>query len=194
DRADKLILFSAAEPNQPGIDHINCKLISYWIEKWDELGWEPMLFDTLAFRVLSTFSWMKRNTLILKKRDSRGKFSVGRLKLIGAKEFKWWKQTGRIVKTPFMEYGDEAIEENDKSRPYGARTPLHSAERNKLKSDQERSAVLNEQMDLPKALERIKKIERKFNARDQELNSIKKSRTWKFARLLWKITRFFRIV
>ena len=39
--ATRLIVFSAAEPGQPGHGHINCQPISYWLEYWAELGWVP---------------------------------------------------------------------------------------------------------------------------------------------------------
>ena len=60
------IVFSAARPGQPGNDHVNCREVSYWIERWRELGWRPDPFASLRFRTLSTFFWFRRNVLVLR--------------------------------------------------------------------------------------------------------------------------------
>ncbi|HMF68652.1 MAG TPA: class I SAM-dependent methyltransferase, partial [Phyllobacterium sp.] len=65
------ILFSGARPGQPGVGHINCRPISYWLELFASYGWYPSLFDSLAPRALATFSWFRSNLVVL-TRDSEG--------------------------------------------------------------------------------------------------------------------------
>jgi SAM-dependent methyltransferase len=68
--AGKFILFSAAEPNQPGHGHINCRPFTYWLSCWHDAGWEPILFDSLAFRCAATMSWLRRNAILLKQKSA----------------------------------------------------------------------------------------------------------------------------
>jgi len=103
EHAAEMILFSAAEPDQPGVGHINCKPVDYWIAKWNDLGWVPMSYDTLAFRMISTFSWFKRNTLILRKKYPDVHLSTELLSKIGRKKYTWWNQRGQIVQYPLTE-------------------------------------------------------------------------------------------
>lgn len=96
--ARDLILFSAADVNQPGHGHVNCRPIAYWLAAWAERGWEPVLFDSLAFRSLATFSWLRRNPLVLKRSgsawmDGNAQF----LTEIGAKTYHWYGQEPEII-------------------------------------------------------------------------------------------------
>jgi SAM-dependent methyltransferase len=68
--AGKFILFSAAEPGQPGHGHINCRPFTYWLSCWQDAGWEPVLFDSLAFRCAATMSWLRRNAILLKPKST----------------------------------------------------------------------------------------------------------------------------
>jgi len=63
----KMIIFSAAEPGQPGNGHINCRPIRDWLQRWRSLGWAPDLGESLAVRSLATLSWFRRNLVVLKK-------------------------------------------------------------------------------------------------------------------------------
>ncbi|MBD1913921.1 MULTISPECIES: glycosyltransferase family 2 protein [unclassified Leptolyngbya] len=63
--AGHIVLFSAAAPDQPGYGHINCKPFAFWAEQWASRGWVPLLFETLCFRTLSTFSWLRRNPVLM---------------------------------------------------------------------------------------------------------------------------------
>jgi SAM-dependent methyltransferase len=80
--AKNLILFSGAQPGQPGIGHVNLRQTSYWVKKWRERGWEVLPFESLAFRLLANFSWFQRNALILRRAegavsaDGGGSFGV----------------------------------------------------------------------------------------------------------------------
>jgi len=64
--ARDVILFSGARPGQPGDGHVNCRPIEEWLDAFDELGWRPDVFDSLALRSLSSFHWFRRNLLILR--------------------------------------------------------------------------------------------------------------------------------
>ena len=59
------ILFSAADQGQTGKGHINSRPISYWLEAWEKRGFVPDAFASLAFRSLATFSWLRRNPIVL---------------------------------------------------------------------------------------------------------------------------------
>ncbi|MGA1865743.1 MAG: glycosyltransferase family 2 protein [bacterium] len=195
EHAGRLILFSAAEPHQAGIGHVNCKPIKYWIKKWDKLGWEPILFDTLAFRVLATFSWMKRNTLVLKRKDSRHRASVDRLKVIGNKEFRWWKQKGGVITTPLMAYTDKEYEGSPEKDPPGIEAPSQVQKKDVSASQSWQAGDTDsyKNMDFQDALIRINEVESELENAKQELSSIKKSKTWLLVKILWKITGYLRI-
>jgi len=66
--AKNLILFSTA--NHDSIEAVGKpdqkKNLEFWAEKWFEKGWVPLLFETLGFRSLSTFSWLRQNSVVLK--------------------------------------------------------------------------------------------------------------------------------
>ena len=65
-----LILFSAAAPVQPGLGHINCKPFSFWALNWSDRMWAPELFESFGFRALSTYSWFRRNAVLLSRTKS----------------------------------------------------------------------------------------------------------------------------
>ena len=67
--AKDLILFSGAQPVQPGIGHVNLRSTSYWVKKWRDRGWVVLPFESLAFRLLANFSWFQRNALILRRAE-----------------------------------------------------------------------------------------------------------------------------
>jgi glycosyltransferase involved in cell wall biosynthesis/2-polyprenyl-3-methyl-5-hydroxy-6-metoxy-1,4-benzoquinol methylase len=97
--AKDLILFSAAEPGQPGHGHINCKSIGYWLSCWRQIGWEPVLFDTLAFRCAATMSWLRRNPVVLRPMspESSGTDDVRvELESIGSRSYSWYSQDPEI--------------------------------------------------------------------------------------------------
>ena len=102
--ATKLIVFSAAEPGQPGHGHINCRPISYWLEFWEELGWIPDLFDSLAMRCLATMSWFRRNLVVLRRSgDDDGSQAIATLTEISHRPFQWYAQEPGVRSLPFME-------------------------------------------------------------------------------------------
>ncbi len=93
------ILFSMAEPGQPGNGHINCKHISEVLDLWASRGWQPDLAATLSMRAVSTMSWFRRNILALIKTGETGESEASRaLKVIGDLPYAWYGQsTGQRV-------------------------------------------------------------------------------------------------
>ena len=61
------MVFSAGRPGQPGVGHVNCQPISFWIDKWRMLGWEPDPFISSVARALATYHWFRRNLIVLTK-------------------------------------------------------------------------------------------------------------------------------
>jgi SAM-dependent methyltransferase len=94
-----LILFSAARPGQPGVGHVNCKPMDYWLEQWALAGWEPDVFDTLAVRSLSTFFWFRRNLIVLRPVEPRrapAAFTIADLASDEAERVDWVAQPPAI--------------------------------------------------------------------------------------------------
>jgi 2-polyprenyl-3-methyl-5-hydroxy-6-metoxy-1,4-benzoquinol methylase len=89
--ASGLVVFSAAEPGQPGHGHIKCLPIEQWLRRWEVLGWVPVLAETLAMRALSTLSWFKRGLVVLKKGSGvEGEAVIQTLSRIGSRPFAWY--------------------------------------------------------------------------------------------------------
>lgn len=65
------ILFSGADLNQPGRGHVNCRPISHWLDSWEKRGFIPDPFASLAFRSLATFTWFRRNPILLARRGTK---------------------------------------------------------------------------------------------------------------------------
>ncbi|MFZ0946257.1 MAG: glycosyltransferase family 2 protein [Syntrophobacteraceae bacterium] len=89
----EIIIFSAAEPGQPGNGHINCRPIIDWLKRWRSLGWGPDLGDSLAMRSLATLSWLRRNLVVLKKLPGdSAETAVQALQEIADRPFSWYSQ------------------------------------------------------------------------------------------------------
>lgn len=103
--AGKTILFSVAEPDQPGVDHINCIPMSQVLKEWKSRGWAPDLFETYAVRGLSTLSWLRRNLLVLKPiaQIYNASESIAEFARIGAEKFDWYHQDPGVRKYAFHE-------------------------------------------------------------------------------------------
>ena len=88
--AGGLVVFSAAEVNQPGHGHINCRPIGDWLDRWRSRGWVPDLSETLALRALATLPWFKRNIVVL-RHDPRASSdeAIAELVRIGSMSFRW---------------------------------------------------------------------------------------------------------
>lgn len=102
--AGRTIVFSAAEPGQPGHGHINCRPISHWLDRWASRGWYPDPVDSLGLRCLATMSWFRRNLVVLRRADPEaGAEAAALLAGIGAKPFVWYAQQPGIRHVPFSE-------------------------------------------------------------------------------------------
>lgn len=87
---DGTIMFSMAEPGQPGNGHINCLTIAEVLDLWASRGWFPDIAQTLGLRTIASMSWFRRNTLILRRGmdDNRSEL----LRRIGRMPFVWYGQ------------------------------------------------------------------------------------------------------
>jgi hypothetical protein len=102
--ASDLIVFSAAEPGQPEHGHVNCQLITYWLERWAERGWIPDLVDSFGMRCIATMSWFRRNLVVLRRRQSAaGAQAAAALAAIAARPFRWYGQAAGIRHNPFLD-------------------------------------------------------------------------------------------
>ena len=109
DHARDCIVFSAAEPGQPGHGHINCRPIEYWLEKWSRRGWSPDLVNSLGMRCLASMSWFRRNLIVLKRtRSESGDTARYTLAAIGARPYAWYSQSPGVRERPFNEAMPEA--------------------------------------------------------------------------------------
>ncbi len=101
---DQTIIFSAAEPRQPGHGHINCQPISYWLAEWAQRGWVPDIADTFAMRCLATLSWFRRNIVVLRRGTvAEGSEANAILCAIGERTFVWYGQPPGIRSQAFSE-------------------------------------------------------------------------------------------
>jgi SAM-dependent methyltransferase len=102
--AGQVIVFSAAELGQPGHGHINCAPIEQWLEMLAVRGWYPELMDSLGMRSLATFSWFRRNLVVLRRGDPAvGAASIAALTEIGRRKFTWYNQSPGVRMFPFSE-------------------------------------------------------------------------------------------
>jgi SAM-dependent methyltransferase len=102
--AHEHILFSMAEPGQPGNGHINCKTIAQVLDMWALRGWHPDLTSTLGLRAVSTMSWFRRNIVLLEYTgDTAETVAATRLKQIGELDYEWYGQKPGQRRTAFVE-------------------------------------------------------------------------------------------
>jgi SAM-dependent methyltransferase len=93
------ILFSAAEPGQPGHGHVNTQKLSAWLAKWRARGWLPELAESLGVRGMATLSWFRRNPVLLRRAADVAQDGTTRLEAIAARPFTWWGQAPGIRAT-----------------------------------------------------------------------------------------------
>lgn len=113
--AGKLILFTASQPGQPGQPgggNVNLQTPDYWIGEWAKNGYRPLVFQTLGLRMLSNFSWLKYNSLLLApEKMSRSlpvfeDFGPDELKRNNAGQKEWSPQKPGVYETTLI--GDQA--------------------------------------------------------------------------------------
>jgi 2-polyprenyl-3-methyl-5-hydroxy-6-metoxy-1,4-benzoquinol methylase len=98
------ILFSAAEPGQPGYGHINCRPLHEWLHYWENLGWVPDTPASLAVRCVSTFHWLRRNPVILVRADqTNAPMQQALLLEIARRPYRWHNQHAAIISNPLSE-------------------------------------------------------------------------------------------
>ena len=98
--ASNILIFSAAEVGQPGNGHINCQPFEYWANLLANQGWFPMLAETLFLRCISSFSWFRRNLVLVEKKSE---FTTS------SKSFFWsWDKLIYISQMPYKWYGQES--------------------------------------------------------------------------------------
>ncbi|MBV8713441.1 MAG: glycosyltransferase family 2 protein [Chloroflexi bacterium] len=105
--ARELIVFSAAEPGQPGNGHINCQPLPHWLDLWRQHGWRPEAIDSLALRTLASLSWFRRNLMVLRPEGRVHHDGTFVLEKIAERPFTWYGQGPGIRETPFMEVSAE---------------------------------------------------------------------------------------
>ncbi len=102
--ANQTIVFSAAEPGQPGDGHINCRPMSYWLAQWARRGWFPDLADSLAMRCLATLCGFRRNVIVLRRGEvAEGSEATAALCEISERPFTWYGQRPGIRLEAFCE-------------------------------------------------------------------------------------------
>lgn len=102
--AGGLILFSMAEPGQPGNGHINCRRMDEVLDLWQARGWQPDLALTLGARAMSSMSWFRRNIVVLRNDGSGDPIAAdAALRRIGEMPFEWWGQSPGQRDYPFRE-------------------------------------------------------------------------------------------
>jgi SAM-dependent methyltransferase len=94
------VVFSAAEPGQPGNGHITCRPLAEWLNRWAVLGWHPDLVETLGLRALSTLCWLRRNLVVLKQKSGAGAESKALIKL-ASRQYHWHSQATGIRRHAF---------------------------------------------------------------------------------------------
>lgn len=109
--AGKIILFSTAEPGQPGHGHINCLPMGTWLDRWEQLGWEPLWLETITFRILASFSFLKRNTMVLAPKKTGHPAASTFLQKISDKPFPVWRQQPGIIESPMKNEYFESLNE-----------------------------------------------------------------------------------
>ncbi|VAX15656.1 hypothetical protein MNBD_NITROSPINAE04-40 [hydrothermal vent metagenome] len=117
--AGQLILFTASQPGQPeqlGEGNVNLQTPDYWIDEWAKEGYRPLVFQTLALRMLSNFSWLKHNSLLLAPEDGAGSlkvfesFGLDELKRNNAVPKEWSPQKPGVYETTLMgKQADETL-------------------------------------------------------------------------------------
>jgi SAM-dependent methyltransferase len=90
------IVFSAAQPGQPGFGHINLQEPEFWLSRFRANGWEVDPAGTISLRTLSTLHWFRRNLFLLVRKPKRNSFRTQDLIDLGThrtmKEKSKWPQ------------------------------------------------------------------------------------------------------
>jgi SAM-dependent methyltransferase len=99
--ASGLIVFSMAEPGQPGNGHINCRTMEDVLAMWKARGWTPDLIETLGVRALSTMAWFRRNIVVLRRGLAEDPSAADALVRIAKLDYAWYFQERGLRQTAF---------------------------------------------------------------------------------------------
>jgi hypothetical protein len=77
------------------------RLISYWLDLFESVGWYPCLFDTLALRSLSTFPWFRSGLLALTQDRHDAIEARDRLMELEKQKIKWPMQRPAVITHTF---------------------------------------------------------------------------------------------
>ena len=66
ERTRTAIVFSAAQPGQPGDGHITCRPPDFWLQAFERCGWTADPAASAALRLTSTLFWFQRNLFVLR--------------------------------------------------------------------------------------------------------------------------------
>lgn len=62
------VLFSAAQVGQPGINHVNCQSLEFWIEKFKDNGFTHIEEVSNSIRNNSQiYNWYRKNSMLFRK-------------------------------------------------------------------------------------------------------------------------------
>ncbi len=102
--ADRAIVFSAAEPGQPGHGHVNCRPLAYWLDLWRVRGWLPDARESMAMRALASLSWFRRNLVVLHRAEATAdRCGAAALLDVARRRYAWYGQAPGIRDTAFEE-------------------------------------------------------------------------------------------
>jgi SAM-dependent methyltransferase len=102
--ADRAIVFSAAEPGQPGHGHINCRPLAYWLDLWRARGWLPDAAESMAMRGLASLSWFRRNLVVLHRAETiPDRCGAAALLDVARRRYAWYGQAPGIRDAAFEE-------------------------------------------------------------------------------------------
>jgi SAM-dependent methyltransferase len=99
--ASKRIVFSSVLLGHSVSGRASSRLISYWLDLFESVGWYPCLFDTLALRSLSTFPWFRSGLLALTQDRHDAIEARDRLMELEKQKIKWPMQRPAVITHTF---------------------------------------------------------------------------------------------
>lgn len=83
------IIFSAAQPGQPGDGHITCHPPEFWLRAFEKEGWSADPAASAALRLTSTLHWFRRNLFVLRPGPQKDPEGLAHLNDIAGKAHRW---------------------------------------------------------------------------------------------------------
>lgn len=98
DHTRQAIIFSAAQPGQPGDGHITCHPPEFWLQAFEAEGWAADPAASAALRLTSTLHWFRRNLFVLRPGPQNDPEGLAHLNHIARKADRWPNHgAGRIL-------------------------------------------------------------------------------------------------